>query len=74
MEGVIKKKNTKKKSTAMCHRSRRICGAILTAINDTVAQTGREEGRAAAVSSALKLLSRSVEYSGTAQWQRASLV
>ena len=48
----------------MCHRSRLICGAAPTAINDTVAQTHREEGRAA-VSSACELLSRSAEHSGT---------
>lgn len=43
----------------------------LTAINDTVAQTAEEAGRAA-ISSAYKLLSRSAEYSGTARWRRAS--
>lgn len=45
----------------MCHKSRPVCGATLTAINDTVAQTGQEEGRAA-MSSACKLLGRSAEY------------
>lgn len=55
----------------MCHKSRPVCGAALTAINDTVAQTGQEVGRAA-MSSACKLLSRSVEYSGKAAWQSAS--
>lgn len=38
---------------------RHIGGATVTAINDTVAQTGQEEG-GAAMSSACKLLSKSV--------------
>lgn len=59
------------KKNSMCQKSRPICGATLTAINDTVTQTGQEEGRSA-VSSARKLLSRSAVYSGTADWQRAS--
>lgn len=45
----------------------------LTAISDTVAQTGQEEGRAA-MSAASKLFSRSSEYSGKADWLRASAV
>lgn len=60
-----------KKKISVCHKRCPVCGATLTAINDTVTQTGQEEGRSA-ISSARNHLSRSAEYSGMAGWQRAN--
>lgn len=48
-----------------------VCGATLTAINVARPQTGQEEGKAAMLS-AYKLHSESSEYSGMADWLRAS--
>lgn len=52
--------------------SRPICGAALTAINDTVTQTGQEEGRSAMSSACKNSSAGPPSIFGMAEWQRAS--